>query len=158
MPCTITCAIATIFIIGMIYFQNATSKTKVVEIYKSQLPTNLQNLYEKISKERLHIYYYGYVLGLILSLVIIYTNYIIKGDSKKLSTTSIVCLVIVVSFITNYFYYILSPKSAWMLEQINSPEQTKAWLAMYRSMQINYHTGLLLGIIAVGLLGYAFRC
>jgi hypothetical protein len=29
---------------------------------------------------------------------------------------------------------------------------------MYREMQYNYHMGLVLGIIAVGILGFAFRC
>jgi hypothetical protein len=141
----------------MIYFQNKTMNNKVVQEYKKQLPSNLQNLYEKISKERLRINYYGYTLGLILSLIIILYNYSFT-NRNKLTNTSLVCLVIVVSFFTNYFYYILSPKSTYMLEHINSPEQTKAWLTMYREMQYNYHMGLIIGIIAIGVLAYAFRC
>jgi hypothetical protein len=45
-----------------------------------------------------------------------------------------------------------------MLEHINSPEQTKAWLTMYREMQYNYHFGMVIGIIAVGVLAFGFRC
>ena len=156
MPCSITCIIAVALIIAMIYFQNATSKSKIVQEYKKQLPSNLQNLYEKITAERLRLNYYGYTLGLILSLIIILYNYTSKRN--KLTNTSLVCLVIVVSFLTNYFYYILSPKSTYMLEHINSPEQTKAWLAMYRDMQYNYHLGFVIGVIAVGVLAFAFRC
>jgi uncharacterized protein YacL len=148
--------IAVALIIAMIYFQNATSKSKIVQEYKKQLPSNLQNLYEKISAERLCLNYYGYALGLILSLIIIMYNYTSKRN--KLTNTSLVCLVIVVSFLTNYFYYILSPKSTYMLEHINSPEQTKAWLAMYREMQYNYHLGFVIGVVAVGVLAFAFRC
>ena len=74
-----------------------------------------------------------------------------------LSTTSMVCLVLATSFITNYFYYILSPKKNWMLNHIETPEQTKPWLEMYRKMQVYYHTGLVLGIIAIGIFAYAFR-
>jgi uncharacterized protein YacL len=148
--------IAVALIIAMIYFQNATSKSKIVQEYKKQLPSNLQNLYEKISAERLRLNYYGYALGLILSLIIILYNYTSKRN--KLTTTSLVCLVIVVSFLTNYFYYILSPKSTYMLDHINSPEQTKAWLAMYREMQYNYHLGFVIGVVAVGVLAFAFRC
>ena len=157
MPCLTTCLISTGLIISIIYFQNKTMNNKVVQEYKKQLPSNLQNLYEKISKERLRINYYGYTLGLILSLIIILYNYSFT-NRNKLTNTSLVCLVIVVSFFTNYFYYILSPKSTYMLEHINSPEQTKAWLTMYREMQYNYHMGLIIGIIAVGVLAYAFRC
>ena len=156
MPCSITCIIAVALIIAMIYFQNATSKSKIVQEYKKQLPSNLQNLYEKITAERLRLNYYGYTLGLVLSLIIILYNYTSKRN--KLTNTSLVCLVIVVSFLTNYFYYILSPKSTYMLEHINSPEQTKAWLTMYKTMQYNYHLGMVIGIIAVGVLAFAFRC
>ena len=156
MPCSITCLIAAALIIASIYFHNTSAKSKIVQEYKKQLPSNLQNLYEKISGERLRLNYYGYALGLILSLIIILYNYSLKRN--KLTTTSLVCLVIVVSFFTNYFYYILSPKSTYMLQHINSPEQTKAWLVMYREMQYNYHFGFVVGIIAVGVLAFAFRC
>jgi uncharacterized protein YacL len=148
--------IAVALIIAMIYFQNATTKSKIVQEYKKQLPSNLQNLYEKISGERMRLNYYGYVLGLVLSLIIIWYNYSLKRN--KLTNTSLVCLVIVVSFFTNYFYYILSPKTTYMLQHINSPEQTKAWLSMYREMQYNYHFGFIVGIVAVGVLAFAFRC
>jgi len=156
MPCRYSCLVATALIIGTIYFQNATTKSKVVEQYKKQLPSNLQNLYDKISSERLRISLYGYGLGLILSLIILIYNYRLK--SNKLSTVSMICITIIVTFFTNYFYYILSPKSDWMLRHINSPEQTKAWLTMYREMQFNYHAGLVIGIVAVGILAFAFRC
>jgi uncharacterized protein YacL len=156
MPCSQTCLVATALIISMIYFQNATTKSKVVQMYKDQLPSNLQIRYEKITKERLRIYYYGYILGFILSFLIIMYNYSLKRN--KLTNMNIVCITIVVSFFTNYFYYILSPKTDWMLNHINSPEQTKAWLTMYRSMQVNYHMGLVIGIIAVGVFAFAFRC
>jgi uncharacterized protein YacL len=159
MPCLTTCIVAVALIIAMIYFQNATLKSKIVQEYKKQLPSNLQNLYEKIATERMRLNYYGYTLGLILSFIIIFYNYTFQRNKQnKLTTTSLVCLVIVVSFFTNYFYYILSPKSTYMLDHINSPEQTKAWLTMYREMQYNYHFGIVVGIIAVGVLAFAFRC
>ena len=155
MPCNVTCMFSFVFVVSMVYMNNATTKNQVVQHYQQQLPANLQSLYIKIANERLSIYYYGYVLGFILSLIIIIYNY---QQSKKQSTVTVICTVISVSFITNYFYYILSPKSNWMLDNINTPEQTKAWLQMYRQMQKYYHTGLVLGIIAVALLGFAFRC
>jgi len=127
--------------------------------YQKQLPADLQNLYKKIVNERLGIYYFGYVLGFILSAIIIFYNYSIrKGKSGGLSTASIVCIVIAVSFLTNYFYYILSPKTNWMLDHIKGEDQTKAWLKMYRNMQVYYHSGLVLGIIAVAFFALAFRC
>ena len=154
-PCSISCSVSAVFIIGMIYMNYSIATSQIILKYKAQLPENLQKIYEQITNERTTIYYQGYLLGFIISLIIIIAN--VYSDHKMLSTTSLVCLVLAISFITNYFYYTLSPKKNWMLNYIKTPEQTKAWLQMYRGMQVYYHTGLVLGIIAVGIFAYAFR-
>ncbi len=156
MTCLLSCAISAIFIIGMIYFYNMTNKSKIVKTYKEKMPPDLQKRYENISNERMRISYQGYALGFVLSLLVIFYNYKIKGF--KMGNTSLICTVIAVSFITNYFYYMLSPKSDWMLNHMNSQDQVKGWLLMYREMQFNYHAGLALGIIAVAIMAFAFRC
>ena len=156
MPCTISCMISAVFIIGMIYFYNMTNKSEIVKHYKEKLPSDLQKRYENISEERRKISIHGYIFGLIFSLFIIFYNIKLKG--QRLNTTSLVCTVMATCFLTNYFYYMLSPKSDWMLNHINNPEQVKGWLLMYREMSYNYHAGLALGIIGVGILAFAFRC
>ena len=75
-----------------------------------------------------------------------------------MSNTALVCTVIATAFVTNYFYYILHPKSDWMLDHLQNKQEIKAWLLMYREMQYNYHMGLVLGIVAVGVFAFAFRC
>ena len=154
MVCSISCSISAIFIIGMIYFDNATSKNATVIQYKQKLNTHQREAYDKIAKERLRISMQGYGLGFIVSALIIYYNY----KNKQLKSTSLVCLVLATCFLTNYFYYMLSPKSDWLLNHVESLEQTQAWLQMYRTMQFYYHGGLVLGIVGVGVLAYAFRC
>lgn len=156
MACKISCMISAVFIIGMIYFYNKTDKSSIVKKYKSVLSPDLQKRYDKISNERMTISYQGYILGVILSLGIIFYNLKIKGT--KIGTTSLVCTVIATAFLTNYFYYTISPKSDWMLNHMNNPEEVKSWLIMYKEMQYNYHFGLVLGIVAVGILAFAFRC
>ena len=156
MACVISCMISAIFIIGMIYFYNLTDKSKIVKHYKSSLSSDLQKRYDKITKERANISYQGYALGVILSLGIIFYNLRFKG--AKLNNISLVCIVVATAFVTNYFYYMLHPKSDWMLNHTHNQEEVKAWLLMYREMQYNYHMGLVLGIIAVGIFTFAFRC
>ena len=156
MPCAISCMISVIFIIGMIYFYNMTEKNIIVNNYKSSFSSDLQQRYTKISNERMNISYKGYILGIFFSFGIIFYN--LKIKSLKMNTFSLVCTVVVTSFITNYFYYMLSPKTDWMLNHINEPNEVKLWLSMYRETQFNYHMGLVLGIIAVGMLAFAFRC
>jgi len=156
MACSISCTISAVFIIGMIYFYNITGKSEVVNHYKATLTTDLQKKYDTISQERLSISYQGYALGFIFSLCIIYYN--LKWKHTKMNNISLVCTVVATSFMTNYFYYILHPKSDWMLKHIQNKEEIRAWLQMYREMQYNYHSGLALGIIGVGILAFAFRC
>ena len=155
MACGISCTISAIFIIGMIYFYYMTDKSEVIKLYKEKLPIDLQKRYEKISEERRRISYIGYIFGFVLSLFLIYYN--IKLKKNKMKSWSIVCLVMSTCFVTNYFYYVLMPKSDWMLNHTNNSEQVKAWLEMYKTMQYNYHMGFVLGIIGVGVLALAFH-
>jgi len=155
MACGISCAISAIFIIGMFYFYELTNKSEIVKQFKEKLSPNLQKRYDKISEERKRISYFGYVLGFILSLFIIFYN--LKIKKQKMNNLSLVCTVMAVSFLTNYFYYMLSPKSDWMLNHMENQEEVKAWLVIYRKMQYNYHMGIVLGIIAVGIFAFAFR-
>lgn len=155
MACRLSCLVAAVFVISMIYTTNMTGKHGVLKEYKDQLTPELEERYTKITEERRNIYYQGYALGLVLSAMIIFLN---KMRKTPLSNLSLVCTVLAVSFLTNYFYYILSPKSDWMLEHIDNEEQAKAWLKVYRAMQVYHHGGLALGLIAVGIFAYAFRC
>lgn len=156
MVCRISCGISTMFIIGMIYNTNAADKSKVTQKYERQLPNNLKKIYKDIVKERTEIYYTGYILGLILSILLLLVH--VYGLNRKYSTTTMICQTVMISFLVNYFYYILTPKKNMMLEHIEGPEQTKAWLNMYKAMQYNYHIGIVLGLIGVGILAYSFRC
>ena len=155
MACVISCMISVVFIIAMIYFYNATDKSDVVKHYKSTLTSDLRKRYEKIREERMKISYHGYFFGFLLSLGVIYYNIKMK---KGYNNLSLVCTALSIAFITNYFYYILSPKSDWMLNHMGTQQEVKGWLLMYREMQYNYHMGFILGIIAVGIFAYAFRC
>ena len=154
MACTISCMISTVFIIGMIYFYNRTENSVVVKQYKEQLTDDLKQRYERIARERMVISYQGYGLGLLLSLLLVFYN----RQKGKMTSFSLVCTVTSTCFLTNYFYYMLHPKSDWMLNHMSSPFEIQAWLQMYREMQYNYHAGFVLGIVAVGIFAFAFRC
>jgi glucan phosphoethanolaminetransferase (alkaline phosphatase superfamily) len=147
--------ISMIFFIGMIYFYNMTGKSEIVKNYKKTLPADLQKRYEMITAERKKLSYQGYALGVALSICLIIYNTQLR--SERMSTSGMICLVIATAFLTNYFYYVLSPKSDWVLNHTTNQEQVKNWLKMYREMSFNYHAGLALGIVAVGVLAFAFK-
>lgn len=156
MVCGITCLVSLIMIFAMVYMMSSIQSSGISQKYQAQLPPDLQGVYKKIADERARIYYFGYSLGFVLAAVIIIYN--VRILKNKLPVTTMVCLAVVVSFLTSYFYYILTPKTAWMLENVKSPDQTEAWLKMYRGMQVYYHSGIVLGTVAVGAFALSFRC
>jgi heme/copper-type cytochrome/quinol oxidase subunit 4 len=153
--CIPSCSLAVVFFVSMLYFTywKIENKGEVLDNFEKLLTHEQKQLYNKIKKERRTIYMQGYMLGLFLSiLVIIYRKYKIGKD--KLSNTSTLCIIFAVSFLTNYGYYILHPKSTYMVTHLTTQRQTEAWLKVYRAMQYNYHLGFVFGIIALILLSH----
>ena len=74
MACRLSCLVAAVFVISMIYTTNMTGKYGVLKEYKDQLTPELEERYTKITEERRNIYYQGYALGLVLSAMIIFLN------------------------------------------------------------------------------------
>ncbi len=56
--------------------------------------------------------------------------------------------VVIVLGVT-YIHYSIMPKSTYMLEHIDNPEQAKAWLEIYKHMKFKCHIGMLLGVLAL---------
>ena len=154
-PCKLSCAVSVVFIVAMIYMLYATTQSNIIQEYEKTLSPELLAVYKKIVNERTSIYYYGYFLGFILSLVFIAYNY--KVRMVPLASMPLVCIIVSISFFTNYFYYILSPKSNWLTDHLKTQEEIKAWSKMYKGMQKYYHTGLVLGLIAIGIFAFSFR-
>jgi len=138
----------------MIYFYTMTEKCGVIQKYKATLTPELKARFEKITQERKTISLQGYGLGLLISLGILF--YFTQTRPTKVNGLFLVCTVISTMFVTNYFYYTLSPKSDWMLNHVNTQPEVDAWLKMYKQMQYHYHLGFVFGIAAVGLFSYAF--
>jgi hypothetical protein len=98
--------------------------------------------YKLIVSERRNIYLSGYLLGLALSAIVI------VGFMNSLNKMQMICLTGSITFLTSYFYYILSPKQDLMVLYLDNRSQRYEWQKIYKKMQFNYHVGLLLGIIA----------
>lgn len=155
--CGFTCIFAAIIVVSMIIMTLFMTGNETMVKYEKQLPPELRKKYYDIVKERRTIYYTGYALGFGLAfLLIAYNVYFL--NKPYFNTTSMVCLSIVIAFITNHMYYTLIPKSDMMLNHISDPLQTKAWLEMYKHMQYYFHLSFILGIIGVGLFASSFRC
>jgi len=150
--CLKNCLISVIFIISMIYLTFNLEKKLIKSEFKNSLTQNQLSIYLNIINERKQIYYHGYILGFLISICFIIWNNL---NESKMDKITMLCLITSVSFISNYFYYILKKKSDYMILHLEK-NQISLWLKIYKHMQYHYHFGLLLGIIAVIFFANAF--
>ena len=91
-------------------------------------------------KERLNIYIQGMLLGLVFGFL-----YLHAVGEKDISRA---CMFAVIVLGTNYFYYILKPKSDYMVKHLETKEQRLAWLDIYKEMQFRCKMGFVIGAVA----------
>ena len=156
MVCGTTCIIAIVFLIANIYvILSCSNNKKDKQNFMNVLNIKQRELYENIIKERKNIYYMGYCLGIILSVL----GYFISKKIFKIrfNNVPLICFVGAITFVTNYLFYILYPKSDYMLLHLTDKKQIEEWLSIYKKMQYKFHMGFVIGIIAVMIFCYSFR-
>ena len=154
-PCTATCFFALVIVVAMIIMSLMVSNDSFIKNYRDKLPVDIQNEYDRIVAERQQIHFTGYLIGFVIALFsIVFSINVLKN---KMPISGMVCFAIVLSTVINYFYYILSPKSNYMIELLKTDQQRQEWLQTYKSMQYYYHFSFVLGAFGVGVFAYAFR-
>ena len=153
MFCSNVCLTALVIFIAklVMLFTMTFSYNNIHKEFNKSLSHTQTKIYKKIISERRRIYLYGYSLGLVLSFLAIYPSM----KYLKNSTLSIICLALTISTIVTYFFYILHPKSKYMIEILKNNKQIKNWLKVYKSMQFKFHLSYLLGIIIVALVSFS---
>jgi uncharacterized membrane protein len=119
---------------------------------KDMLTEEQSKKYKRITDSRKRTYFTGLAIGVVLSLLIIFLN---NQSGNKLSKLHASCLTASVTLATAYFYYMLYPRTEYIITDLNTKEQREEWLKTYKKMQLNYHIGLCLGIMAVFVFSYA---
>ena len=154
--CTTSCGIAITLLAGMAYCTYMGNRSELVKNYMRTLTPVQQQTYAKIAEERRGIYMRGFGWGLLLSALVLGIHH----QYADMSRAGLLCTVAAITLATNYFYYVLSPKSDWMVLHFNTNpnnnDDAANWLRVYRGMQVNYHVGLVLGIAGTVLLSNAF--
>ncbi len=145
MACYVSCLVATVFIISAIAFTFLIDKT-VPKEYADRLPPRTKAIYKKVVAERRQLANQGLLMGLIVGLVL--AAAFAKG--RLLS----VCIVAASAFGIQYLYYMLAPKSEWMIRYMHLPHERAAWLRVYRHYQRMYHISVLLGVIGAAIMGF----
>lgn len=139
MNCYLLCMIASALFGSMLYLSLNVNKDKVYQQYLKLLDNDQKKVLKDINKERLHIYMMGLALGLVLGLFFLQITK--KGAGRT-------CGFVVIVMLTNYLFYLVYPKSKYMISYLKTPEQKQGWLNVYRTMQFNHYFGMVLGAIA----------
>lgn len=147
MLCGVSCFAGVVFLIANLYVTFTVDKTADKDALYNTLDKEEIVRYEDIVKERRNIYFQGYGLGILIALVLLSLM-----DRRKMGKIAMACFAGGVTLTVNYLYYMLRPKSDYMILHLNKEDQRQAWLNIYRTMQVKYHLGLALGILAAMLL------
>jgi hypothetical protein len=145
---TVYLLIACIFIGASIYTMIKCKECPPFIEYKATLNDKQKRAYNDIVAERQNIYLKGLVVGSIVGLVYLWHNH----GSINIYTHSIVFTAITLGI--QYLFYMLYPKSKWMLNVLETREQIDGWLEVYKFMKGRYHIGMLLGLMGYLTLSY----
>lgn len=151
MVCLTNCALGSALIGGTLLTALMSKQDPVFTQYEDSLDAEQKDHLEKIANERMNLYIQGTVLGVVLVVLVSMFGY------KRLTPFTNGCLMVVIVLVSQYFYYILMPKSDWMLRHLNGKFQNEAWLGVYRHMSVRWHIGLLIGLFGFFLLGRGLR-
>ena len=150
MLCHKSCLIAGAFIFSSIFLCMRVDKQSLKDPLFQQLSEENKKRYLNITQERRNIYFKGFALGFIISILALYG---LNNQKKKTSRMSNICFVMAISYSVNYFFYILHPKTDYMVLHLNTEKERKAWLDIYKTMQFNYHLGFALGLVGMMFVG-----
>ena len=147
--CSMSCIVAFALLGSMLYMLFSCNQNDKILYFLSLLDERQQKIYKNIMQERLNIYLQGWVLGLILGFI--YLKYYSKNSQ------STYCAFVAIVLGATYAHYTLMPKSTYMLDHIETAQQAKDWLELYKHMKRSCHTGMILGVVSLPFVCYIFN-
>ena len=139
MYCNNSCIIGISLFSASIFVMTSSLKKKKNKLFLELLNDNQKNIYKHIKNERLNIYICASIASIIIT-------YLITKNIK--TPINKYCSRLLISSFVTYLYYNLYPKSQYILPNLNTKEQVKAWLDIYKHMKYRYHLGMFFGIIS----------
>ena len=139
MNCYLLCMIASALFGSMLYLSLNMEKDKVYQQYLQLLDDEQKQVLKEINQERLTIYIKGLALGLVLGFIFL------QLTKKGMGRT---CGFIIIVMAVNYLFYLVYPKSKYMITHLKTQEQKQGWLKVYKTMQFNHYFGMVLGAVA----------
>ena len=111
------------------------------EYLRSKFSGELAERHANIVRERRNHYIQGLCLGLLVSFFISFHFKTVNKFYKMMMFTAVTLGI-------GVLYYLLMPKSDWMLLHLKTADENKAWLEVYKTMKQRYLIGMILGAAA----------
>ena len=141
------CSVAIVILLSSVFMMFLKDHNLFLK-FMNTLNNKQKEIYHKIIRERLLLYFGGMLLGIFLGLLYLY--YSKKSDRS-------ICIFIVIVFLTKIIFYKGFPKSTYMLYHLDNPEQVSAWTDIYRYMKKIWMLSFVFAIISYVLLGLSFK-
>lgn len=151
MVCITNCALGFALVGATIATALVSKEDPVFKKYHATLEPEQKDALDRIANERMNLYIQGTLVGVVLVVLLWFLG------MRELSPFANGCAFVAIVLLAQYFYYILMPKSDWMVKHLNSKVQNEEWLNVYRHMSVRWHGGLLLGLVGFFLLGRGAR-
>lgn len=138
------CLVGITFLFSSISMSIMRKNNKIFSNFMNLLNESQKKIYSKITYERMSIYVFGMILGLILGII-----YLIQKKDDTYKFCKFLCIVYLVKLSFYYFY----PKRPLMLHSLTTREQVSAWADIYSEMKNRWKKSLLIGFIGYIILG-----
>lgn len=139
---SVPCAVGITFILSSIIISVLKIKKDKFNDFTNLLDEGQKVKYEEIISERIKVYYFGAILGIIIGGIYYYYN---KKDKN------VICKVLSIFSVVKLGFYYFYPKKPLMLKHLTNKKQVDAWTNNYSSMKNKWKQSMILGFI-----GYLF--
>ena len=153
--CNRTLFFALVFIIADIYLLVMVNKKAITTPFINTLDVGKKTIYTNIVQERTMIYIKSIFIALFLSLMYYFVfpkNNFLKP--KNMTRFSLASVSLVIFYVVSYVFYILYPKTDYMILHLDTENERIEWLKIYKSMQFQYHLSFVVGFIGISILYY----
>ena len=141
MSCFNSCMVAFALLGSKLLIMGSSGYSKNKYELVNMLNDKQKEAYFNIVKERGTLFMRGIILGCTIAFITVY----LMSSGNTLSKT---CLFLTISILTSHYYYLLMPKSDYILKHLENKEQINAWLKMYKEMNFKSNLGNILGAAA----------
>ena len=141
MTCIQSCLVSSMLFFSILATMVASKVSPSHKKFQELLNDKQKEIHSKIVKERGTIF----VIGLLVGILVAYLVTTVLALQKRVNKN---CLFVGLAIFINIVFYMVYPKSDYMLLHLEGKEQVQAWLDIYKEMKMKKFIGMGVGLFA----------